>query len=152
IIEAKTAALTEVACWLGAVYAGASEEAAQQMGAFGKDLGLAFQIADDVLDLVGDERKAGKTLGTDLRQRKVTLPLIYLFEGLPEAECVRLQRVLREPGDGGLEQVTAALASAGSVGQARARAEELAGQARRALACLEPSPYRETLRQLTEWV
>ena len=152
IIESKTAALTEVACRLGAVYAGANEETARRLGAYGKDLGLAFQIADDVLDLVGDEHKAGKTLGTDLKQRKLTLPLIYLFESLPEAECVRLQRAMREPGEDRLVEVKSALAAAGSVDQARAHAEGLASQARRALGCLEPSLYRDTLRQLTEWV
>ncbi|MFO0804783.1 MAG: polyprenyl synthetase family protein [Gemmataceae bacterium] len=81
IIEGKTAALTECCCRLGALYAGASEDVAERMANFGRDLGLA-QIADDVLDLVGTESTAGKTLGTDLEQRKLTLPMIHCA-GLP---------------------------------------------------------------------
>ena len=65
IIEGKTAALTECCCRLGAVYAGAEPDVIEQMAAYGRHLGIAFQIADDVLDLVGHEGTVGKTLGTD---------------------------------------------------------------------------------------
>jgi octaprenyl-diphosphate synthase len=151
IIEGKTGALTECACRLGAIYAGASQETAEGMATFGRDLGLAFQIADDLLDLVGDERKVGKTLGTDLKQQKCTLPLIYLFERLPEAECIRLQRLLRDSPAAGHAEVVAALKASDATARARSDAERLAAQAGRALRMLSPSPYADLLRQMTGW-
>src|SRR4051794_17090146 len=71
IIGGKTAALTECCGRLGALYAGAPDVVAERLARYGRDLGLAFQIADDLLDLVGDEAAAGKTLGTDLAQQKL---------------------------------------------------------------------------------
>src|SRR5437764_1230831 len=65
IVEAKTAALTAVSCRLGALFAGASGELVEQMESFGRDLGVAFQVADDLLDVLGAEKTAGKTLGTE---------------------------------------------------------------------------------------
>ena len=70
IVEGKTAALTECCGRLGALYSGASDEIANKLASFGRNLGLAFQIADDLLDLTGNEDTVGKTLGTDLEQRQ----------------------------------------------------------------------------------
>ena len=78
MIDGKTAELLACACHLGALYSGASAEAVQALTRFGRYVGLAFQIADDLLDLVGDEQTTGKSLGTDLEQQKMTLPLIRL--------------------------------------------------------------------------
>ena len=77
----KTAELIACCCQLGALYGGAREEVVQAMTRFGRYVGLAFQIADDLLDLLGDERQTGKSLGTDLEQQKLTLPLIRLLAG-----------------------------------------------------------------------
>ena len=79
-IEGKTAALTECCGRLGAIYSGADDERVRRLAGFGRNLGIAFQIADDVLDLVGNEETTGKTLGTDLARRKLTLPLIFLLD------------------------------------------------------------------------
>ena len=80
IIRGKTAELTAVSCRLGAHYAGAPEATVRAMDDYGRDLGVAFQIADDVLDLLGEERATGKSLGTDLEKQKLTLPLIRLLD------------------------------------------------------------------------
>src|SRR5205807_7872819 len=77
IIDGKTAELTSCCCRLGAMYSGMDEEAVESLATFGRSLGMAFQIADDLLDLVGEERSAGKSLGTDLEQQKLTLPIIF---------------------------------------------------------------------------
>src|SRR5205807_2219056 len=77
IIDAKTAELTSCCCRLGALYGGMDEEVVESLATFGRSLGMAFQIADDLLDLVGEERSAGKSLGTDLEQQKLTLPIIF---------------------------------------------------------------------------
>src|SRR6516164_2442094 len=77
VIDGKTAELTACCCHLGALYSGAAAEVVARLDRFGRCVGLAFQIADDLLDLVGEERTAGKSLGTDVEQRKLTLPLIH---------------------------------------------------------------------------
>lgn len=80
IIEGKTASLLRVCCRLGAHFAGGTLDQVEALGEFGRKIGLAFQIADDLLDLLGDESHVGKSLGTDLKKRKLTLPLIRLLE------------------------------------------------------------------------
>src|SRR5262249_40256168 len=79
IIEGKTAELTAVSCRLGASSAGASDATVAGLERYGRNLGIAFQIADDVLDIWGDERVTGKSLGTDLEKQKLTLPIILLL-------------------------------------------------------------------------
>ena len=86
IVEAKTAELCACSCELGAHYAGGDEETVARMAAFGRNLGIAFQIADDLLDLEGNESATGKSLGTDLAKRKMTLPLIHARESLDPRE------------------------------------------------------------------
>ena len=76
VIDGKTAELLACCCQLGSLFSGARDEVVQALTRFGRCLGLAFQIADDLLDLVGDEARVGKSLGTDLDQQKMTLPLI----------------------------------------------------------------------------
>ena len=83
IIDGKTAELTACCCRLGALYSGVSDDVVEQLAKYGRYLGIAFQIADDLLDLVGEERAVGKSLGTDLEQRKLTLPLIRLLGQAP---------------------------------------------------------------------
>ncbi len=80
LIRGKTAELCRVASQLGARFSGASEQVVQALGAFGESLGIAFQIADDYLDLWGEDVTVGKTLGTDIGQGKLTLPIIRLLE------------------------------------------------------------------------
>jgi len=80
IIAAKTAELCACSCAVGAYFGGASEAWVERFTSYGRDLGIAFQIIDDVLDLAGDEQAVGKSLGTDLEQHKLTLPLIRLLD------------------------------------------------------------------------
>ena len=77
MIGEKTGELCAAGCGIGASLSGADERLVEAFKGFGRDLGIAFQIIDDVLDLVGHEDKVGKTLGTDLVNRKVTLPVIH---------------------------------------------------------------------------
>src|SRR5690606_5162929 len=92
IIERKTAALIAVACELGAVLSGAPQSVADALYRYGMNLGTAFQIQDDLLDLVGEQRLVGKPLGRDLELGKLTLPLIHFLEsGGPGAQGVLAQ-------------------------------------------------------------
>jgi octaprenyl-diphosphate synthase len=136
---------------LGALYAGAADEVAVKLASYGRNLGLAFQIADDVLDLVGAEEAVGKTLGTDLAQQKLTLPLIHCLNRLPAAEGAKLREAIRAGGDGLGGRVLSALEKAQSVAYSRRRAEEYARAARADLECLPRSECRTILETVAEW-
>lgn len=150
IVEGKTAALTECCGRLGAFFAGADPEQVERLAGFGRDLGIAFQIADDVLDLVGSEQTAGKTLGTDLQQRKLTLPLIYLFERVSADEAERYRRLLRQD-RADLSELGDALRETEAIEAAQLKAEEFAERAREALGELPPSAYRSMLEGISGW-
>lgn len=97
IVTGKTAELCACCCQIGAHYAGADEAAQELLAGYGRDLGIAFQIADDLLDLLGDESVAGKSLGTDLIKQKTTLPLIRLLEELDATDREKVIELLRNP-------------------------------------------------------
>jgi len=151
IIDGKTAALTECCGRLGALYAGASEEVAGKLATYGRNLGLAFQIADDLLDLTGTEDAAGKTLGTDLEQQKLTLPVIHCLHRLAPAEATKLRDLIRTGGEGLGARVLAALEKTQSVAHAKRRADEFARAARQELECLPRSECRTILETVAEW-
>jgi len=94
IIDLKTAELFRVSCYLGAMLAGHETAFVRAADRFGHHLGIAYQIYDDLVDFLGDEKKAGKTLGTDLDSGKLTLPLMLLLERLPVAERNELTAAL----------------------------------------------------------
>ena len=94
VIEMKTASLFAVAAELGAFISGASPEIITSLKIFGLKLGTAYQIYDDCLDIAGTEEKAGKTLGSDLRKGKLTLPVLYLLESVGRDDHHRFSEVL----------------------------------------------------------
>jgi octaprenyl-diphosphate synthase len=152
LIDGKTAELIACACQLGAVYAEAPESAVSALTRFGRGVGLAFQIADDVLDLVGNEGTTGKSLGTDLQQLKMTLPLIHLLGQNSPSLVARARQVLRTAGPGQHAALLALLEESDSLTYARRKAEDIASRARRELACLSPSPFRTLLEAMAERV
>ncbi len=97
IIRRKTAILYAVSCELGAVLSEMDSGITRKLRRFGNDLGMAFQIVDDCLDYAGKEEETGKSLGTDLHQNKMTLPLIYLMDCLPSADSDWLKETLANP-------------------------------------------------------
>ena len=121
----------------------------ESLARFGRGLGMAFQIADDLLDLVGEERTTGKSLGTDLEQQKLTLPLIRLLQG-PEA--LRVRQILTAATNHRREALRPLLEESGAVAYALARAEEFAAAARSELTCLPPSPCRTILEAVCDRV
>src|SRR4029077_16547057 len=123
IIDGKTAELTSCCCRLGALYSGMDEEAVESLASYGRSLGMAFQIADDLLDLVGEERSAGKSLGTDLEQQKLTLPVIYLLQHGSRENTQRLRDMLESPGNHKREILAPELAASGALDYAHSRAE-----------------------------
>ncbi len=151
MIDGKTAALTEACGRLGALYADAGEEIAEQLAGYGRNLGLAFQVADDLLDLTGDEETTGKTLGTDLDQQKLTLPLIHCLGKLPPEKAQEFRDLLRTGSPNRRVLVAEMLEETGSLAYARRRAEEFSRNARSALDFLPRSESRTFLEHLTDW-
>lgn len=152
IIDGKTAELTACCCRLGALYADAAPPVIDHLARYGRWLGIAFQIADDVLDLVGEEGATGKSLGTDLDQQKLTLPLIHLLQQGATELVTRLRTLLASPGNHKRETLRPYLEQAGSLRYAGRRAEEYAAKARQELQCLPASEGRTILEGLTERV
>jgi octaprenyl-diphosphate synthase len=151
IIEAKTAELTAVSCRLGALFAGAAENIVEELDGFGRDLGIAFQIADDLLDVLGEEHTTGKSLGTDLEKQKPTLPIIRALELSRGADR---QAILDLVGgdDRRPELLAPYLERYEAIEYARQRAQSFADRARRRLDVLPKSPARDVLAATTEFV
>lgn len=151
VIEAKTAELTACSCRLGALFAGLPEEQVEELDLYGRELGIAFQIADDLLDLAGEEDATGKSLGTDLEKQKPTLPLIHtLREASPEDRRQLLDLLTSEQATP--RTLHPYLQRYGGLDYARARAQEFANQSRRRLACLPSSAAKEVLQTIAEFV
>jgi octaprenyl-diphosphate synthase len=152
IIDGKTAELLACCGRLGALFSGVAAEVVEATVRYGRCLGMAFQIADDLLDLLGEERTAGKSLGTDLEQQKMTLPLIHLLRQAPAALGPRLRQVLAAPGNHKRAALRPYLDEAGALEYAYGRAEDFACRARAELACLPDSPDRALLESLCDRV
>ncbi|MET0265741.1 MAG: octaprenyl diphosphate synthase [Duganella sp.] len=151
VIRSKTAKLFEAAAELGALIAGANDGQISAAGEYGRSLGTAFQLIDDVLDYAGDASEIGKNVGDDLREGKPTLPLIYLMEhGTPEQR--ELVRTCIEQGDEQhFDAVLAAVTSSGALDFTRRQAEEAAARAASAIADLPESQYKDALLQLAHF-
>ncbi len=152
IIRGKTAELTAVSARLGAQYAGADAATVDAMDQYGRNLGVAFQIADDVLDIWGDERTTGKSLGTDLEKQKLTLPLIRLLSTSPAPLAARLCRMINEPTEETRGELRPYLESSGALEYAWDRAKAFASLAGKALDILPDTAAKGLLRNLTQYV
>lgn len=152
IIEAKTAELCACSCQLGAVYAGASEAVADALSAYGRNLGIAFQIADDLLDLVGEENAVGKSLGTDLEKRKATLPVIHLLASAASDDRAAVLTILNRPDNHRVADLLPWLARYGSLDYARDMAQRYAEAAVAQLQTLAPSVERDVLGRMARFV
>ena len=152
IIRGKTAELTAVSCRLGAHYAGASAATVEALEEYGRDLGVAFQIADDVLDIWGEERTTGKSLGTDLEKQKLTLPLIRLLATASPAAAHRLRSLLAEADAESRRALRPLLEDSGALQYAWERAKGSAAQALAHLDVLPESNAKDVLKTLAHYV
>ena len=145
IIEGKTAELMAASCRLMGVHARGTEAQCHALDTYGRSLGMAFQMADDLLDLEGDEETTGKSLGTDLEQGKVTLPIIHALSRAKDGEKAILLELLKTSGAKNRSALRKPLEAAGSLAYTRRKAEEFVGTARRALHALPDSTYLQAL-------
>ena len=152
LIRSKTASLLSGAAEVGAL--AAEPEARTAMARFGEYLGMAFQIVDDLLDFTEAESVTGKPSGSDLREHKVTLPLIYALPRMSPIQQGRVQRLMETPapGDDLIAEVVSDVAATGGLAYARERAQRFAALAEAELEALPDSPARETLRSSLSYV
>lgn len=153
VIERKTASLFSFATWGGGRCAGADDATLQALDDFGRSLGLAFQIVDDVLDFAGDAAVLGKALGHDVAEGTVTLPLAYAMEDDPIL-AADVQRLVSDFADGRDSEVdpadiVARVRSSAGLERARDKARALTEDAMRSLAALPDSAYRRALELLS---
>jgi octaprenyl-diphosphate synthase len=151
ILRGKTAELCRVSCQLGALHSGGSEQQVDSLGQFGNALGIAFQIADDFLDLWGDDQAVGKTLGTDIEQGKMTLPLIRLLETSTDRTKNRIVSILRGPAGDRLQAIRPLLEASDAKDYTESMAHSFRRDAIEALDSLKPSLAKESLLTLADF-
>lgn len=151
VIRSKTAKLFEAATQLGALIAGAPESAVSAAAEYGRSLGTAFQLIDDVLDYSGNAAEIGKNVGDDLREGKPTLPLIYLMKN-GSAEERNLVRDCIENGDEQhFDQILSAITTSGALDYTRAEAEKAAKRAKESIVDLADTEFKESLLGLASF-
>lgn len=154
IVERKTASLIAAACELGAFHAGADSSVQKALSEYGRLVGVAFQIQDDLLDLIGEDRLVGKSLGKDLEKQKLTLPVIHHLASLPHSGRLETERLIqtRAFDNGHRHEVTPRLNATGSIAYARQTATRLIEQAKASLEALPASPAKNLLITMADAV
>jgi octaprenyl-diphosphate synthase len=154
VVRGKTAALFAAAAEVGGVISGVSDEQVAALRTYGDALGIAFQIADDLLDYGGDTNTTGKNLGDDFRERKLTLPVIKAVARADDEERAFWKRTIEkgDQTDGDLDQALALIAKHGTMEATRAQALGWSATAKEALAVLPEHPLRHMLSDLADYV
>jgi len=155
VLNGKTAALIAAACETGAIFAGATRKMQDALALFGVNLGLSFQIIDDLLDYQGDPAITGKAVGNDFQEGKMTLPLIYAMRQDSDGTGKALSVLLKEKPDKSLRSFVRArdlIEAAGGFSYARQRAGGLIDEAVRGLEIFSANPGRDILKALAIYV
>jgi len=152
ILDAKTAELCACSCRLGAEVADASPEVAEHLALYGRLLGIAFQITDDLMDIAGEQERAGKSLGTDLAQQKPTLPVIRTLEMADPGQRRNVLALLHDRPPGAEEDLKQLFDRYDALTYTRDKAREFAQRALAQLDALPESSARHSLRKLGEFV
>jgi octaprenyl-diphosphate synthase len=154
LVDRKTASLFSACASLGAVAGGADDAAEAKLGDFAWNLGMAFQLVDDILDFTSTEKILGKPAGNDLREGKVTLPVIYALADACPAERRAVEAVVSE---GNYEQVPfmhilQILERHGAIERAYDRARTFTEKSRSLIACFADSPAQRALQSVVELI
>jgi octaprenyl-diphosphate synthase len=152
IITRKTASLCAACCLLGAKLAGADDETTRRLETYGLCLGIAFQIQDDILDIIGEPGTVGKTLGIDVEKGKMTLPMIHFMRTAPTEHQALLRSLMTAAEPDRLEKIRNLILPSRSIDYARDRARQLIDRARSALADLPDTDARRVLDAMAEFV
>ena len=148
VIHSKTAKLFEAAASIGALIAKASKAEIEAAAEYGRSLGTAFQLIDDVLDYTGDETEIGKNLGDDLREGKMTLPLIYLMGNGSDEQRELVRNCIENGNEGAFKQILAAITASGGLEYARQEAVKAAQSAANAIIRIPEGQTKTTLLEL----
>jgi octaprenyl-diphosphate synthase len=152
LVDRKTASLFSACARLGAVMGGADDATEARLGEFAWNLGIAFQLVDDLLDFTSREKVLGKPVGSDLREGKVTLPLIYALEQASEDERLLVSTVLRDANydQAPFAKVLHMVERRGGFDRVRERAQAFTDKARSIVTEFPESPYQRALTALTD--
>jgi octaprenyl-diphosphate synthase len=154
LIYRKTACLFSVCMRVGGILGGASAEQEQRLGQYGRDLGMAFQIVDDVLDLTASESVLGKPVASDLREGKVTMAVIHALECCTSTERTQVEKILRDRAFNGVSHadILAILTRYGSLDYASKEAARYAESARNAICVFPNSEIKRALLWAPDFV
>jgi octaprenyl-diphosphate synthase len=154
IIRRKTADLFSACTRIGAILGGSGEEQERALAAYGLNLGICFQMVDDLLDFTAEEKTLGKPVASDLREGKLTLPMIFLLRGAGREEVAKVGAVLDDRGFDRVsrEEIVRLAREKGALEEARRLAEHYAAEARRELGAFAPGIHREALEALPGFI
>jgi octaprenyl-diphosphate synthase len=154
IVRRKTACMFSACAEVGGIVAGASREERRALARYGLTVGIAFQLVDDVLDFVSTEEKLGKPVANDLREGKITLPLIYLMKEGNNAHREMIEAVMRDRGFASVkrEDVLQLIRESGALSRARSEALRYADEALDVLNIFPPSQYRNALASVPRFI
>ena len=151
-IYAKTASLFEVSCEGAALLSESDSKVIATMKSFGYNVGIAFQIVDDILDFVSAQEQVGKPVANDLRQGLITLPSLYYLESNPEDGHLHEKLVQRKMSDEAIEHLIQNIRNSGAIDQALEQAEEFTSNAKKLLESMPSTPERDGLYELADFV
>ncbi len=153
IISGKTASLLSTCCQVGAASADGGTELIAALKSFGENLGMVFQIRDDLLDYTGRKSITGKPAGLDMKEKKITLPLIYSLQKAPRTDTRQVLRIIRNGAKRkDLQYVVAFAQEYGGIDYAIGKAEEFSQNALDAIRPLPPTPAKESLENFVDYV
>ena len=154
LIRRKTADLFAACTRIGALLGEVGEEQREALTSYGANLGMCFQMVDDILDFTAEEKTLGKPVANDLREGKVTLPMIFLLRRAVDGDAEKVRAVLEDRGFGRVsrEEIVRLARERGALEQASALAEEYAQAARADLMAFDASPYRDALEALPGFI
>ena len=154
VIKQKTAALFEACAAIGALSAGASEEMVAEAKHFGQNLGIIFQIRDDIFDYYPSTKEVGKPTGHDIMEGKITLPLLYALQHAPADEAARMKAIIEQPQELTGSQVAQLVEFAKSIGgieYAQAKMKNISYEAKKLLSTFPESDAREAVMCLIDY-
>lgn len=151
-INRKTALLIAASCQLGAVACGAPASIYRPLRRYGHNIGMAFQITDDILDLVADQRKLGKPIGSDLRQGILTLPVIYSLQHCSQLERLKEIILKHEKSEDEVREAVELIVSCGGIEHANAVVLKYIEKAKEALSLLPDISVRDTLSIIADFI
>ncbi|MGC9947274.1 MAG: polyprenyl synthetase family protein [Bryobacteraceae bacterium] len=154
LVDRKTACLFSVCAKLGAIVSGADSQTEERLGDYAWNLGMAFQLVDDLLDFTSREKVLGKPVGNDLREGKVTLPLVYALEQASGEERRRVETILHERNYERVPfpQILEMVERYGGIARVKERAQAFTEKARALISEFPDSPYQRALYSVTELI